>query len=119
MQMIVSNIDGSFDTNRDPDVDPVLWEIRRERRIEMFGDGFRFNDLKRWSKGSYLLGQKLGVKVTNATYGNKLSINGATATGYVQYQSASTGWSDKYYLEPVPTQEISLNPALAPNNPGY
>lgn len=119
MQMIVSNIDGSFDTNRDPDVDPVLWEIRRERRIEMFGDGFRFNDLKRWSKGSYLLGQKLGVRVTNATYGNKLSINGAIATGYVQYQPATSGWSDKYYLEPVPTQEISLNLALAPNNPGY
>jgi len=119
MQMIIANIDGSFDTNRDVDVDPVLWEIRRERRIELFGDGFRFNDLKRWSKGSYMLGQKLGVKVSNATYGNKLSINGGTATGYVQYQPASTGWNDKYYLEPVPTQEMSLNPALTPNNPGY
>jgi hypothetical protein len=104
MQMIVGNIDGSFDLTRDPGVDPVLWEIRRERRVELFGDGFRFNDLKRWAKASYLVGQKLGVRVNNATYGNKLSINGGGTVGYVQFQQASLGWNDKYYLEPVPSQ---------------
>ena len=29
------------------------------------------------------------------------------------------GWLDKYYLYQVPTDEIVLNPALAPNNPGW
>lgn len=52
--MNVSEIDASFDLNRDQSVDPVLWEIRRERRIELMGDGFRFRDLKRWKKGEYV-----------------------------------------------------------------
>ncbi|WGU68371.1 hypothetical protein QIU19_14325 [Capnocytophaga canimorsus] len=29
------------------------------------------------------------------------------------------GWLDKYYLYEVPSNEILLNPALKPNNPGY
>ena len=118
MKMVVGSIDANFDKNRDQTVDPVLWEIRRERRIELFGDGFRFNDLKRWAKGSYLINQALGVRVNNATYGNKLSISGGGATGYVFYQPAATGWNDKYYLEPVPIQEILLNGNLV-QNPGY
>ncbi|HEY1872757.1 MAG TPA: RagB/SusD family nutrient uptake outer membrane protein, partial [Chitinophagaceae bacterium] len=118
MKMNVDQIDGSFDTNRDADVDPVLWEIRRERRIELFGDGFRFNDIKRWAKSSYMLGQAMGVKVKNATYGGKLTILGGTATGYVIFQPVASGWKDAYYLEPVPSGEILLNPNLV-QNPGY
>lgn len=33
---------------------PVLQEIRRERCIELAGEGFRFNDLKRWKAGKLL-----------------------------------------------------------------
>ena len=40
--MIVSSIDASFDALRDPSVDPVLWEIRRERIIELMGEGLAF-----------------------------------------------------------------------------
>ena len=32
---------------------------------------------------------------------------------------AGKGWLDKYYLYQVPTNEIALNPELAPNNPGW
>ena len=28
--------------------DPMLWEINRERRVELCFEGFRLNDLKRW-----------------------------------------------------------------------
>lgn len=42
------------DPARDTDVDPVLWEIRRERRIEMIMEGRRGEDLRRWSKFEYL-----------------------------------------------------------------
>ncbi|MCH5684866.1 RagB/SusD family nutrient uptake outer membrane protein [Niabella sp. W65] len=38
------------DPTRDPAVDPVLWEIRRERAVELMGEGFRFDDLRRWKK---------------------------------------------------------------------
>jgi len=110
--MIVANIGASFDLNRDPSVDPVLWEIRRERRVELMGDGFRFNDLKRWGKGTYINKQPLGVYVNNANFGNKLSISGGGQYGYVQFYPVPPGWLDKYYLEPVPAQELTLNPNL-------
>lgn len=32
----------------------LLWEIRRERRVELCLEGFRLNDLKRWCKLDYL-----------------------------------------------------------------
>jgi hypothetical protein len=133
MKMVVANIDANFDLNRDQTVDPVLWEIRRERRIELFGDGFRFNDLKRWMKGSYMNAQPLGVHIDNknATYPNikigsttlsnaKISLVGGGNSGYVQNTSvpAPAGWLDKYYLEPIPLQEIAINPALT-QNPGW
>lgn len=101
--MVVANIDGAFDPNRDQTVPAVLWEIRRERRVELLGDGFRFNDLKRWKKGTYVNKQQLGVWVNNAEFGNKLSIFGGGTSGYVQFFGAPAGWLDKYYYEPVPS----------------
>jgi hypothetical protein len=38
------------DPNRDPDVSPLLWEIRRERRMEFAFEYGRYEDLKRWKK---------------------------------------------------------------------
>ena len=102
----------TFDLNRDPSVEPILWEIRRERRVELMGDGFRFNDLKRWKKGTYLNKQALGIWAKNADFGNKLLINGGASEGYVKFYDVPLGWLDKYYLEPIPLQEITLNPQL-------
>lgn len=48
--MEVAQINEAFDPARDADIDPVLWEIRRERRVELMGEGFRFDDLRRWKK---------------------------------------------------------------------
>lgn len=116
--MVLANINSSFDPKRDPTVDPVLWEIRRERRVELMGDGFRLNDLKRWKKGTYVNKQQLGVWVNNADYGNKLTISGGGASGYVEFFGVPLGWLDKYYFEPVPIQERVLNPALD-QSPGW
>ena len=41
------------DAQRDADVSPILWEIRRERRVELVYEGLRFNDLRRWKKLNY------------------------------------------------------------------
>ncbi|MCF0163735.1 MAG: RagB/SusD family nutrient uptake outer membrane protein [Bacteroidales bacterium] len=38
------------DPKRDADIDPVLWEIRRERRVELMLEGRRGEDLRRWAK---------------------------------------------------------------------
>jgi len=42
------------DPDRDPTISPLLWEIRRERCVELMFEGFRKNDLKRWKKYEYL-----------------------------------------------------------------
>ncbi len=114
--MNVGAITTSFDTKRDITVDPVLWEIRRERRVELMGDGFRFDDLKKWKKGTYVNKQQLGVWVKNADFGNRLTIKGGGAEGYVEFFGVPLGWLDKYYLEPIPLNEIALNPRLTQNS---
>lgn len=39
-----------MDPQRTPEVSPLLWEIRNERRIEMELEGKRYLDLKRWKE---------------------------------------------------------------------
>jgi hypothetical protein len=43
-----------IDPDRDPSVSPLIWEIRRERCVELMFEGFRKSDLKRWKKYEYL-----------------------------------------------------------------
>ncbi len=112
--MVVANINASFDTKRDADVDPVLWEIRRERRVELMGDGFRFNDIKRWSKGIYLNKYPLGARVRVADYPSGVTFEASSGATYknIRFFNPVSGWNDKYYLEPIPTSEIVINPKL-------
>ena len=42
------------DPDRDSDVPALLWEIRRERRMELFNEGARIKDLRRWHKLDYM-----------------------------------------------------------------
>lgn len=49
------------DPDRDPSVSPILWEVRRERRIECMMEGKRNLDLKRWKKYSYMKADKTSV----------------------------------------------------------
>jgi hypothetical protein len=119
--MTIADIDANFDPNRDPSVSPLLWEIRRERRVELMGDGFRFTDLKRWKKGEYLNKQPLGAYIKRSDFGNtnNIKILNNAAEGYTYYFDVPPGWLDKYYLEPLPTKETTLNPNLLPDNPGW
>lgn len=48
------------DPDRDSDVSPLLWEIRRERRVELMFEGFRKSDLRRWRKFEYLASVPVG-----------------------------------------------------------
>lgn len=119
--MQVSQINSTFDLNRDGDIAPVLWEIRRERRVELMGDGFRFNDIKRWKKGKYLAKKVLGPKLQVKDYPSGVNFDPATGTTYRNVKSpfaAAAEWQDKLYLEPIPAQEMVINPKLA-QNPGW
>lgn len=42
------------DPSRDPEVSALLWEVRRERRMEFAFEIFRLADLRRWSKLEYM-----------------------------------------------------------------
>jgi hypothetical protein len=41
--------------------DPAILEVRRERRIELLMEGFRYYDLLRWKEGHLLAGQFRGM----------------------------------------------------------
>ncbi len=104
------------DPTRDATVHPVLWEIRRERAVELMCEGYRFNDLRRWRKVNEYAGvEKLGRYVVNAEYGNKLPIQGGAAEGYVSPYGVPPGFPDHYYLYPIPSDQIVLNPELKQN----
>ncbi len=42
------------DPKRDADVPALIWEIRRERRMEFVFENFRLLDIKRWNKLGYM-----------------------------------------------------------------
>lgn len=125
--MVVGNIDASFDVNRDTDVDPLMWEIRRERRVELCAEGFRFDDLRRWKKGSYIVKRKVGAYIEDKgeakPYRIKLTkviIDGGGSTGFAQTSTVSpqSTWPDYYYLYPIPKNQIILNSNIV-QNPGW
>lgn len=79
-----------------PDVtDPVIMEIRRERAIELVGEGFRFNDLKRWKCGELI--EKLpwnGIHIT--ALDTPVDVNGDGVNDYY-FTEQETGKVDKEY----------------------
>lgn len=140
----VAEIDASFDPNRGYyhpknneqgiQVEPLLWEIRRERIIELMGEGFGFYDIRRWRMAPWFLNKQLkgfwakksqftkGGQFLMAEDGSQDPFDSAMTEGYIWLQpdpiKAGEGWQERYYLYQVPTQEIILNPALT-QNPGW
>ena len=65
--MNIGDINDSFDPDRNPEIDPVLWEIRRERLIELMDEGFSWPDIRRWKQGPwYVNKQHYGAYVEDA-----------------------------------------------------
>ena len=111
--MQVTEIEAGFDTNRDPSVAPLLWEVRRERRVEFMGEGLRMKDLRRWKKGEYVNKQPRGVYLKNASQFKVKVIDGPSDNeGYVYFFDKPLGWLDKYYLLPLPLNQLALNKKL-------
>jgi SusD family. len=110
------------DPNKDADVTSLIWEIRRERRVELMMDGFRNTDIMRWKKGEYLDSEKnpdifLGAKIT------PIPEQPTNNEGYILAYSASTKRTfidPKHYLKSIPTGQISLYPnGVLAQNPGW
>lgn len=73
------------DPARDTEVAPILWEIRRERRVELIMEGRRGDDLRRWAKYEYLNSEDadgnpsmtfLGAYVNMADYPGMSAVDG-------------------------------------------
>lgn len=124
------------DPDRDTDVPALLWEIRRERRMEFVYEHSRLLDLKRWKKITYmdgvthpdnLLGMwvnfpvefaewlvpakvgKLKVQLADGTVVTYDGTNGASMVGYYIPENVSNrdAFTDRVYLAPIGNQQIN------------
>lgn len=116
------------DPDRDATVKPIIWEIRRERRVELAYEGLRFNDLRRWGKLEYADMTKnkklnMGAWINKADYPEnaealaKITLcdeNGKIVTGNEGYIMPITEvakmrvMADKNYLYPIPVDQITM-----------
>lgn len=106
-------------------VNPLIWEVRRERQIEfMSWTTLRQIDIYRWKKGDYLdttknpdvnLGARVGTPV-----GTQIKVD---ANGYVKiYPTSTRNFESKHYLLNIPTNDIDLYKAQGvelKQNPGW
>ena len=97
-------------------------EIRRERAVELQGEGLRMDDLKRWYIAHIELTKPLlGIRYTGTEYATKYpNLNKPlTSDGDVIADPVSERkFAEKNYLIPIPTKEMQLNPKLE-QNPGW
>lgn len=119
----------------DEGISSLLVEIRRERRVELFMEGFRYDDLRRWKQGKKLEEKSYGMRWDAA---NRAAIDpaGQTTIGSsvtedvfgnpVEYLEIYQGTDyenpvfdeAKHYLWPIPIRDLSQNPNLG-QNPGW
>ncbi|HUH47679.1 MAG TPA: RagB/SusD family nutrient uptake outer membrane protein [Arenibacter sp.] len=119
--LVMGNI--AVDPNWDfPSLPPVLNEIRRERRIELVAEGFRWNDIARWAAADELIVGKryLGAKFNNVDYPDFAPTDFKLTNGYFdelkdQIPNGNGFVLDRDYLDPISTEELNLNPNLDPN----
>jgi hypothetical protein len=92
-------------------------EIRRERRVELAQEGFRYWDLIRWKTAEIELPKPiLGNYFFKTEFGTATSVN-LTTDNYILVQAANFRKFDpnRDYLWPLPINEVALNPALKQN----
>ncbi|GAA5219444.1 RagB/SusD family nutrient uptake outer membrane protein [Membranihabitans marinus] len=124
-----------------PEISNLLWEIRRERRVETMLEGSRYDDILRWKKASYfgkpILGAYIdldqrpaieynedGSNKTNVILGDKDGnpLPEGSRIGYVlPYIERQPNWSDddlKMYYYPINSEALTINPNLE-QSPGW
>lgn len=120
----------------------MLDEIRRERTVELYMEGYRFDDLKRWGIAEKELNQsRCGMVVGGADYPTAFVDDSGTPTS--KYAKNTYVWGEErvntkygllscvvldsksnynfkkmHYLWPIPQRQIDMNPTLK-QNPGY
>ncbi|SHG30556.1 Starch-binding associating with outer membrane [Fodinibius roseus] len=119
--LVLSDISNDPEWNF-PELSPVINEIRRERRVELAAEGFRWDDIARWAAADELIvGQRpKGLKASQLdsdTYP-------VDANGFLDpYQDRIPGGYgfklDRDYLNPISRSEIELSNGNLEQNPGW
>lgn len=110
-------------------ITPLLAEIRRERRVELFMEGFRYPDLRRWKQGKKLTVPTMGMRWDAAAIARYPKANVKTIVDPISKKTyidvyAGTDWANpvfdenKHYLWPIPLNSLAQNPAIK-QNPGW
>lgn len=101
--------------------EPILREIRRERRVEMAFENTRWDDLVRWKAGNLLEVPVEGIKFNQSEFpdleiGKDIFLSDE---GYIlpYYETLPNGrkWEDHQYLFPFSLEELTLNKNLEQN----
>ena len=99
-------------------VNSLIWELRRERRVELMYDGERYWDLIRWNQLQLLDTNlhpniSLGANIKNdPSTEKKVDLNGSYIDGS---HGRNRTFENKYKLFPIPSGQITLNPNLEQN----
>lgn len=125
------------DPERDPTVPPMIWEIRRERRVELAMEGVRRDDLRRWKKYDYIDHYKnpdlnRGAWLVASEW---VKSDGESWLKDVTLEFGDSGYiipappsvlrrfdNDKFYLNPIPLNQITLYSDMGyelKQNPGW
>jgi len=106
-------------------VSNLIWEVRRERRVElMYDNNDRYWCLIRWHQLDKLdhskypnLGKGAYIGSLQPVANDKITIG---SDGYINTMSGKAGrvYDKKHYLYPIPSGQISLNENIG-QNPGW
>jgi hypothetical protein len=98
-----------------------LYEIRRERVVELFGEGFRMNDLMRWRAHALFIGKSpKGTMYTDdiaELFPAVTTDENGFIDPYVDYLNGGAyGFNpERDYLKPLPINELTVNTNLEQN----
>jgi starch-binding outer membrane protein, SusD/RagB family len=123
-----------------PNLSPIINEVRRERRVELACEGFRFNDICRWAAAGSLI---KGMMPSGAQINQYRTVNfaqpGASSplylvvgsniftnnqgyiSPYANIPQVATGYkfnTNRDYLLPIDQTDMTINPNLQ-QNPGW
>jgi len=108
-------------------ITPLLNEVRRERRVELALEGYRFDDLMRWSAAHLIKRPLYGARYqqfAGKPFDPPLNNIPVSDNGYIfplKNTPAANGWQfnpNRDYLQPLPSNELVLNKSLK-QNPGW
>lgn len=101
----------------------MLEEIRRERTVELYREGFRLDDLKRWNTVKEVMSNEdiCGFYLGSGTPWSKFSRGKDKDENgfYLICSKSKRVWNDYFEVSPLPYDQLRLSKGTLKQNPGY